>query len=267
MRSLLLVLVLATPAVAQQASCLQVIDGKKGCGSGTVVRPNFVLTNRHMVSKNDPKVVTQEGKEYTGLVRKVSTQESVDLALIQVPELPLPPVGLAPSRPSLTEKLRQFGFPLGKFRPITGTRHRSFYPDSANLFLAMPSDHGDSGAGVFNEKGELVGVCVGGVTNEVGQPMEPRISINVDIKDVRKFLGPTLQVVSMTTCGPCQRLKKELDKVTVDVQVAENATGENVHKATAFPTLVLYDENLNEVKRTTGFMTADEINTWVEGKK
>lgn len=265
MRSLLLVLILSFPAVAQQPSCVKVWDGKTGSGSGTVVRPQLVLTNRHMVSKQDPRITTQDGKEYMGRVRKVSADAAVDLALVQVPDLPLAPVELAPSRPDFATRLRQFGFPLGQFKPLEGLRHKLFATEDRSLFTDMQTDHGDSGAGLFNTNNQLVGVQVGVVNDpRTNQPQIPKVSMYVDIKDIQRFVGPTIVVVSATWCGPCQKLKKELPKVTIDTQVFETDGKQNPYEVQSYPTLILYSPDFVEIKRTTGFMTTSEINEWVK---
>lgn len=72
-----------------------------------------------------------------------------------------------------------------------------------------------------------------------------------------------------TWCGPCKMLgmtmesydkKGVIDIVKVDVDGAPNLS--NKYKIFSVPTLVIF-ENGKEIKRTSGFMTEDELNRWV----
>ncbi len=72
-----------------------------------------------------------------------------------------------------------------------------------------------------------------------------------------------------TWCGPCKMLgmvmesfnnKGAIDIVKIDVDGAPNLSSE--YKIFSVPTLIIF-ENGKEVKRRSGFMTEDELESWV----
>ena len=72
-----------------------------------------------------------------------------------------------------------------------------------------------------------------------------------------------------TWCGPCKMLGLVLEKfdkrniipiIKVDVDQARNVANE--YKILSVPTLIIF-ENKKEIKRTSGFMSEDELVRWV----
>lgn len=72
-----------------------------------------------------------------------------------------------------------------------------------------------------------------------------------------------------TWCGPCKMLgmtiesfdkKNIIDIVKVDVDTAPTLSSN--YKVFSVPTLIIF-ENGKELKRTSGFMTEDELERWV----
>ena len=72
-----------------------------------------------------------------------------------------------------------------------------------------------------------------------------------------------------TWCGPCKMLGLVLEKfdkrniipiIKVDVDEARNVANE--YKILSVPTLIIF-ENKKEIKRTSGFMSEDELVRWV----
>ncbi len=72
-----------------------------------------------------------------------------------------------------------------------------------------------------------------------------------------------------TWCGPCKMLSMVMEKfdnkgiidiVKVDVDGAPNLS--NKYKIFSVPTIIIF-ENGKEVKRTSGFMSEEELEKWV----
>lgn len=89
-----------------------------------------------------------------------------------------------------------------------------------------------------------------------------------DFKDEIKF-GKVLVDFYATWCGPCKMLSLVMEKfdkknlipiVKVDVDEASNISTD--YKIFSVPTLVIF-ENGKELKRTSGFMTEDDLERWV----
>jgi S1-C subfamily serine protease len=160
-------------------------------GSGTCVRSgkvSLVLTNAHVVEggPGEPWAVdTTDGRSFAAAVAEVCP--FADLALVRV-DGELPAVELADEDPTGTS-IRRWGFPLGRLTPkggrllgLTG----GFLPGRANCPVAEidePSVSGDSGSGLFDPRGRLVGVVWGG---------GPGRSSTVPLAEVRRFLAPHL---------------------------------------------------------------------------
>ncbi len=73
-----------------------------------------------------------------------------------------------------------------------------------------------------------------------------------------------------TWCGPCKMLSVVIDKfakeeqieiLKIDIDQAENLS--NTYKIYSVPTLIIFD-NGKEVKRTSGFMSLEELEEWVK---
>jgi hypothetical protein len=137
----------------------------KHCGTGTVVAceggKSLVLTNEHVVRANPRGArVWHEDFTYSTRLVAVSDRPDVDLALLEVDhELPAAAIG---GEPTGGERVTVYGYGPDQRRmtrregTVVGQVGWSFV--TPTLALSFPCVHGDSGAGVFNARGELVGV-------------------------------------------------------------------------------------------------------------
>jgi S1-C subfamily serine protease len=142
-------------------------------GAGVVIRRNdglAILTAAHVLAEGaQPQVRTADGLRL--LVRSIERIPGHDLALIYA-SAPLAPLRVAVAgRPAIGEPLVLWGHPLGK--PFTlahamvldlAVRFGDGSPD--RLTIACPTcDTGDSGAGVFDEGGSLVGILTAAIVD------------------------------------------------------------------------------------------------------
>jgi hypothetical protein len=170
------------------------------CGSGTVVACEggrcLVLTNAHVVPGAGARVaVAAGGRQYRAKYlagSKVTTWDNgdgtggmeidgPDLALLTV-EAELPAAELAAAAPGKGERLRQWGY-AGR-GAAEGPREKSGrVTDPAGMWGPLDQRPGDSGAGLFDDSGRLVGVSHGRPAGEreVGV-------VAVPLGAVRKFL-------------------------------------------------------------------------------
>lgn len=166
-----------------------------GWGSGTVVAraggESLVLTNKHVAPDENAFYFVQHDR-YTYPARWVAADDRTDLAILRVENI-LPVATLAEAEPAAGAPVRHWGCPHAG--PMTlrkgvvesdADNHRDAdrYPF---LQTTARSDHGDSGAGVFDAAGQLVGVCYGGPEWDRGY-RGPAFSQNVRLADVKRFL-------------------------------------------------------------------------------
>lgn len=141
-----------------------------GCGdafetsaAGIVVAPERVVTVAHAVSQGDAVSVSWSQAEFAAHV--VGYDARTDLAVVAVPGLNMTPVPLAAAHPTASVSVVG-GLASGtltatvtevltiRIQEVLGTERVS----RKGLELAVSAAVGDSGAGVFDEEGRLVGV-------------------------------------------------------------------------------------------------------------
>ncbi|MDP8936157.1 MAG: MarP family serine protease [Actinomycetota bacterium] len=138
-------------------------------GSGFTAGPDLVVTNAHVVAgQSRPTVVRHDGARLPAVVALFDPRR--DLALLRVPDLGRPPLPIATGEVGATAAV--FGHPDGQadvrvapaaIRQQLNALGRDLYALNVtrrNVFVLAAHLHpGDSGAGVVNEDGEVVGVA------------------------------------------------------------------------------------------------------------
>jgi S1-C subfamily serine protease len=162
-------------------------------GSGFVAAPGIVVTNAHVVA----------GVEETELVRRDGTRVPArvvlfdsrrDLALLDAPEVGLPPVPLAPDA-AVGMRGAVFGYPAGgelelspfEVRDVVEAEGRDLYDSERTrrsvLILASGLAAGDSGGAVVETGGSVVGVAF------AIAPDQPGTAYALDVDEVREVLA------------------------------------------------------------------------------
>jgi len=140
-----------------------------GTGTGVVLHPDgFIVTAAHVVEEAEPIVVElRDGVTLQAEIVTLSRTE--DLALLKVEGLPKN-VAVAPLGDSDAVKVGQpvfsIGTPLGLTHSLTagvvsGLRqdeHQGLYPGHV-IQTDAALNQGNSGGPLFNEKGEVIGIC------------------------------------------------------------------------------------------------------------
>lgn len=194
-RALLLVVALVSPAVAADpAPCVRVQRETdkpymRSTGSGTVVRADkgasLVLTCKHVAPDGKFGLSVQAGdSQYAADF--VAADDRCDLAIVRV-KVKLTPTAVADVEPAAGATLYQWGYPHGgpckhKWGPLTSER---VVGAPEVWIVGICPEGGDSGAGVFDDRGRLVGVVFAGTVG--GQGVTGPASVT-RLADVRRFL-------------------------------------------------------------------------------
>jgi len=207
-------------------SSVEIVDEKGNTiGSGTIIKneigkPITVMTAYHVIDGMKEIFV---GLSYDSMKRKMhvtNTSPSLDLAIIVSntnEEKEGPYVNIGNQRPKIGDQIWAIGNPMGEARVVTEgiisqdkmkiEIMRSKYPVLRNLYrITAPIFSGNSGGGLFNSKGELIGVVVEmGMTagriiiiDDNNQPKtvsnmfcsfpEPGAFFAVSLEDIQKFI-------------------------------------------------------------------------------
>ncbi len=196
-------------SVPAEASCrvLNQLSGFSNVGSGTLIdcsndqRAGLVLSCWHLFREGTGKIVVQFASGRTYGARLVALDESADLAALVIAN---PPVQPAPVAFELNQKsnLTACGYgQSGQYRCVSGLAvGTSNQQGQTSVLLGSAVRTGDSGGGVFNDRGQLVAVVWGqrdGVTYaSCGRPLRSFVG---------RVLGRKQQVVVNCPNGLCPR--------------------------------------------------------------
>jgi serine protease Do len=156
-----------------------VMGRQRSVGSGFVIDPDgYIMTNAHVVAgaqrvqivlpadNADGTLATAlSGRTYVIAARIVGVTSELDLALLKVDGMKLPPLALATySQLRQGETVFAFGSPIGLRNSLThglvSAVARQIDPDSPQIFVQTdaPINPGNSGGPLVNIRGEVVGV-------------------------------------------------------------------------------------------------------------
>ncbi len=191
MLSLILLAILSLDDKIQQSEA-HLVTKSSEC-SGTLIAPGVVLTARHCVGEAFDYVEIGGPDTSYKLFGKVIKSKNADLALVMVPDATRDPVAnLATQPPHRGDDFRLIGLSFDVPWALSKGFVMSAYPADiryhkdprtyhVTALSCMGCDEGDSGAGVFNDQGELEGVFVASSENNVRTYMVP-------LAEVKKFL-------------------------------------------------------------------------------
>lgn len=146
-----------------------------GLGSGVFISPSFVMTNNHVVEENGDNIVAIKTIDHTYFGEVVYRNSALDVAVIKV-EAPIgKPVKVGDSsKLMIGDKIFSIGSSVGLTNTLgVGylTAVERFVPLAPYIHIMQISTGiapGNSGGGVFNIDGELVGIsyaAIDGVSN------------------------------------------------------------------------------------------------------
>ncbi|MGN1344378.1 MAG: S1C family serine protease [Traorella sp.] len=138
-----------------------------GAGSGVVFSENgLIVTNHHVIDgASEIKVKTTSGEEYDATL--IASDSQTDLAVLRIDATGLKPAVLGDSDiMSVGDTVYAIGNPLGSLggtvtNGILSAKDREITIDGQDMILLQTSaavNPGNSGGGLFNDKGELIGI-------------------------------------------------------------------------------------------------------------
>ena len=128
----------------------------QGC-SAVMIEPEVALTARHCMYMTSP-VLTIDGIDYP--VTEGFGNPALDLAIIIIPSAPCPCASPAPQLVQEGDPVIAIGYPYGVGKVVTYGEFQGWVMIDGVLYgmTTAPARPGNSGGGMFNSKGELIGI-------------------------------------------------------------------------------------------------------------
>lgn len=165
-------------------------------GSGTVIystdKQCWILTNRHVALRPQAQAIVEWSNGARTGARVVHVDRASDLALLVASvQTSVCTAAVASDSPRPGQTVWQCGYPRGRGPRLasgefTGRQQQDTYGGPSWEFR-FASDGGDSGSGIFNERGELVAVLWGGPV--AGANGLPGVSYGVALAAVQQMLA------------------------------------------------------------------------------
>ncbi len=175
-----------------------------GSGSGIIISSDgYILTNYHVIEgANRVKVYLYDDTEYEATL--VGTDKTTDLAVIKVEATGLTPVVMGDSDHLIVgEEVVAIGNPLGELRgTATGgmvsalSRDITFSDGSEMTLLQTDAaiNPGNSGGGLFNSKGELIGI----VNAKVASSSTEGLGFAIPVNDAKQVVADLMDLGYVT---------------------------------------------------------------------
>lgn len=226
---------------------------ESGAGSGVIISENgYIVTNNHVIEDASSITVTlADGTSYSAEL--VGTDADLDVALIKIDATGLDPAEIGDSSATQAgNKAVVIGNPLGQLggsvtQGIVSSVSRNVMIDgvSHNVMQVDASiNPGNSGGGLFNGRGELVGIIIAKSVNESVEGIGFAIPIN-DVSDILEDLMNYGYV----------RGKVSLGMSFVDITNAQTAMMYRVSELGCYVSSV----EINSNAANAGFQSGDRI--------
>jgi len=157
---------------SEARKCQKVLEG-----SGFVVAPDRIMTNAHVVAGSNSVQVFASGNPFDATV--VSYDPSVDIAILNVPDLPPPPLSFAEAEARSGAGVVVMGYPGGGNFTATPARIREsiklsgpdIYRDPAPVTrdvytIRADVEQGNSGGPLIDLSGHVLGVVFGAAVDD-----------------------------------------------------------------------------------------------------
>ena len=222
MRNIVLMLILLLPltllAGPPEQAVVKLTMPSGGFCSGVLVNGDLILTAEHCGFEKNVKVLFRDGT--SSIANGVYDPPKNSRDQVTVYKLTKPSansVAVGTKRPSRGDPVRSVGYPGGKFSVVEGSITSS---SAEYLWTDFWILEGNSGGGLFNADGNLVGIASArtGLTDKPGSVFVPVEEINISLKYVSDKKQPDVdytasnEVVVFTTpdCAPCDLLKADI---------------------------------------------------------
>jgi S1-C subfamily serine protease len=135
-------------------------------GSGFLIdTKGYIITNAHVIKGNGAIVINDLGQELNA--RIIYTDKNIDLALLKIEDKDFSkpfdiPFTIRKNRSDLGEDIFTLGYPRNDNDIVYGkgylSAQKGFEGDSSSFQIQISANPGSSGAPLFNDKGELIGI-------------------------------------------------------------------------------------------------------------
>lgn len=167
-------------------------------GSGVILTEDgYIATCAHVVSQaNTLQVTTYDGQVYNAVI--VGSDEQNDIAIIKVEATGLIPALLGESdMVTVGEEVIVIGNPLGELRGsvshgIISASSREIQVEGRDMSLLQTDaaiNHGNSGGGLFNANGQLIGIVNAKVDSSGVEGLGFAIPLNSVIKEINDLVS------------------------------------------------------------------------------
>lgn len=226
---------------------------ESGAGSGVIISENgYIVTNNHVIEDASSITVTlADGTSYSAEL--VGTDADLDVALIKIDATGLDPAEIGDSSTTQAgDKAVVIGNPLGQLggsvtQGIISSVSRDVMIDGVShnvMQVDAAINPGNSGGGLFNGRGELVGIIIAKSVNESVEGIGFAIPIN-DVSDILEDLMNYGYV----------RGKVSLGMSFVDITNAQTAMMYRVSELGCYVSSV----EINSNAANAGFQSGDRI--------
>lgn len=186
--------------------------------SGVVVNGDLVLTAEHCGCENNVEVLFRDGTSASANGVYDPPKNSRDqVTVYRLTKSTTNSVAVGTKRPDRGDEVRSVGYPGGKFSIVEGEVTSS---SAKYLWTDFWILEGNSGGGLFNASGNLVGIASArtGLDDRPGSVFVPVEEIHASLKAVSAEMLANVdytsssEVVVFTTpdCAPCDRLKADI---------------------------------------------------------
>jgi len=147
-------------ATDKMAESIVYIQTNKMQGSGIILSTDgLIATNYHVLEGASSIQIMFHDKEiYQGVATVVGLDPQNDIALLRIDKKNLTPAEISSSIIK-NETIYAIGSPLGKHNVITSGTLSGYSADI--ISFTAPINHGSSGGGLFNARGQLIGMTSG----------------------------------------------------------------------------------------------------------
>lgn len=161
----------AKPQLAEylKQATVTVETGAGGLCSGVWIAKHLILTANHCVADMEDgeslAVSTPSNHDAGGTPAVVMALDEVhDLAVVGVMEVPDHPITMPGALPQQGDRVETMGHPVGQYWSYSSGDVAAIRDDLDGgpfrvIQTTAPTSPGNSGGGLFNERGELVGIC------------------------------------------------------------------------------------------------------------
>ena len=181
-------------------------------GSGVVVGPGTVVTNRHVVESDSEIRVIYQGQAYPASV--MYADRDYDLCALGVPSLPAPQVDMVSVQAiRVGQRVYAIGAPRGLELSISDGLVSSVRPYGAFPLIQTnaPISKGSSGGGLFDTDGRLVGITTSSAID--GQNIN--FALVADL--ISQLPARTADIKTLEPIVPVQRADEINNKALLDV--------------------------------------------------